>query len=128
MQKQDFEQLVAEAWLSHIPEKFRVQVKNVALLVEDEPSEEVRTEEELAEHETLFGRYVGIPATERGDLYGVGMTLPDTITIYRKPIEEEAGGDPEKIKDIVAETVWHEVAHYFGLDHDEIDRRRPSAS
>ncbi len=123
MKKEEFEDLVADAWLSAIPEKFRAKVKNVACIVEDEPSDEVRREEGLAEDETLLGRYVVIPATERGDFYGIGATLPDVITIYRNPIEDEAEGDPERIRTVIAETVWHEVAHYFGLDHSEIEKR-----
>ncbi len=128
MKKEEFEDLVAEAWLSAIPEKFRAKVKNVAFIVEDEPSDEVRCEEGLGEDETLFGRYVGIPATERGDMYGIGATLPDVITIYRRPIEEEAEGNPERVRRVVAETVWHEVAHYFGLDHGEIEKREEKRS
>ena len=122
MSRPAFEKLVWEG-IEALPEKFWKKIKNVAVLVEDEPSEDVRREERLANGETLFGLYRGIPATERGDLYGVGPTLPDTITIYRKPIEAEARGDPQKIRAIVADTVWHEYAHYFGLDEHEVKQR-----
>ncbi len=122
MTKTDFEKLVAEGFLA-IPERFKKLVKNVALTVEDEPSPEVRAEEGLREDETLFGRYVGIPHTERGESYGIGATLPDVITIYRKPIEEEADGDPVLIREIVRDTVWHEIAHHFGMDEPEVRER-----
>ena len=110
-----------------VPEKFRHLVKNVAFLVEDEPSEEVRKDMELGEGETLLGLYRGVPRTERGSDYGVGTVLPDTITLYQAPIEaeaEEMGGDfKTAVRRVVAETVWHEVAHYFGLDEHEVSLR-----
>ena len=85
MTHEEFEKLVQEGFLL-IPEKFRERIQNVALLVEDEPSEEVRRREGLSEHETLLGLYQGIPATVRGDSYGIGPTVPDTITLFKFPI------------------------------------------
>ncbi|MEK9177125.1 MAG: metallopeptidase family protein, partial [Patescibacteria group bacterium] len=89
MTPKEFEAIVAEAF-SLVPEKFRSKVKNVALLVEAEPDEATRKAEGLGQGDTLLGLYRGIPRTERGDGYGVGPTMPDTITIYREPIFEEA--------------------------------------
>lgn len=122
MTKTAFETLVAEG-LEAIPERFRALVKNVALTVENEPSAETRVKEGLTDGETLFGLYVGVPHTERGDTYGIGATLPDVITIYQKPIEEEADGDPALIREIVRDTVWHEIAHHFGLGEPEVCER-----
>ena len=119
MDREAFEKLVEEGFLL-IPEKFRERIQNVALLVEDEPSEEVRQQEGLSAEETLLGLYQGIPATVRGDSSGVGPTVPDTITLFKLPIEEAVGGAPEEIRKVVAETVWHEFAHYFGMDEDEV--------
>lgn len=121
MLREDFEHLVEEGFLM-IPDKFREKIENVAFIVEDEPSEEVRVQERLGEHDTLFGLYTGIPITLRGDHYGMGMTMPDTITIYQGPIEEEAAGDEALIRVIVADTVWHEVGHYLGLNEEEVQR------
>ena len=118
----EFETLVAEGF-ERLPEWVRNKIKNVALLVEDEPSDEIRRRETLAEDETLLGYYQGIPLTARGDHYGVGATMPDTITLYQLPIEEEAGGDHEKIREVVADTVWHEFAHHFGMDEHEVRER-----
>ena len=87
MSREEFDTLVQEGFLL-IPERFRERIQNVALLVEDEPSEEVRIREGLSEHETLLGLYQGIPATVRGDSYGIGPTVPDTITLFKLPIEE----------------------------------------
>jgi predicted Zn-dependent protease with MMP-like domain len=122
MQRREFEQLVREGY-RRIPKRFRERVKNVAFLVEDEPSPELRAEEGLSEHETLLGHYRGVPYTERGALYGVEPTLPDTVVIFQKPIEEISAGDPERTRRIVADTVWHEIAHHFGFDEDAVRRR-----
>ena len=119
MNREEFEKLVQEGFLL-IPEKFRERIRNVALLVEDEPSEEVRRQEGLLEHETLLGLYQGIPATVRGDSYGIGPTVPDTITLFKLPIEEAGGNVPEEVRKVVAETIWHEYAHYFGMDEEEV--------
>jgi len=119
MTRDAFEKFVEEGFLL-IPEKFRMKVQNVALLVEDEPSAEVREQEGLQEGETLLGLYQGIPATLRGDTYGIGPTLPDTITLYRLPIEEAAREDGQDIRTVIAETIWHEFAHYFGMDEREV--------
>src|SRR3989338_7254671 len=97
MTREAFKKLVEEGFLL-IPEKFRERIKNVALLVEDEPSEEVRELEGLEEGETLLGLYQGIPATERGDAYGIGETVPDTITLYQQPIEEAAHEDGVEVR------------------------------
>lgn len=122
LSREAFEQLVREGFMQ-LPEKFRAKIKNVAILIEDEPDDEVRKIEGLGNDETLLGYYRGIPHTVRGGEYGVGMTMPDTITLYQLPIEEEAGGDTEAIKRVVAETIWHEVAHYFGYDEHGVRRR-----
>ncbi len=141
MQREEFEQLVAQGY-DLLPEWVKKKIKNVAVLVEDEPSMEVRQREGLGPHETLLGYYHGVPLSERGDLYGVGgAVLPDTITIFQKPIldaaKEEAfplvvsGVDPgasediykECVRKIVADTVWHEFAHHFGMDEYEVRMR-----
>jgi len=132
MDHERFEQLVVEGY-ELLPEWVKHKIRNVALLVEDEPSHEVRAIEGLAEDETLLGYYHGVPLSERGELYGVGVTLPDTITIYRLPTidmaEEELGGDAtdeeceRAIRQIVADTVWHEFAHHFGMNEEEVRAR-----
>jgi len=112
-----------EAALRALPEKFRSKIENVAILLEDEPSDAVRREEGLGPHETLLGLYQGIPLSERGEGYGVGPTLPDTITLYKRPILAEAEEIDRDVGRVVSETIWHEFGHYFGLDEDEVRRR-----
>ena len=89
MTPKEFDEMIEPAFLQ-LPEWIRKKIENVALLVEDEPSEDDREAQGLEEDETLLGLYKGIPLSERGDMYGVGMTLPDTITLYREPILDEA--------------------------------------
>lgn len=112
-----------QAGVAALPQKFRAKIVNVAILLEDEPSTEVRVREGLHDNETLLGLYHGIPLSERGDGYGIGATLPDTITLYKKPMYEEAHGDPDAVARVVRETVWHEFGHYFGLDEFEVRTR-----
>lgn len=123
MDEETFRALAAKEWAA-IPERFALLVENVALIVEDEPDARTREEEGLGEGETLLGLYRGIPRTERGSEYGVGMTLPDTVTLYRLPILEAAGStDPEAVAAEIRDTIWHEVGHYFGFDEPSIGKR-----
>jgi predicted Zn-dependent protease with MMP-like domain len=130
MNEEEFKALALEAW-DAVPEKWRAGLKNVALLIEDEPSFEVREAEGLQEGETLLGLYQGIPLTARGADYGVGGTMPDTITLYRLPILDEAYDLTDDhtnefrnhVRKVLYDTVWHEVGHYFGLEEEPINRR-----
>jgi predicted Zn-dependent protease with MMP-like domain len=133
-----FRRIVEEEW-ANVPEKFQNRIENLALLIEDEPDADTRKEEKLEEGETLLGLYKGIAASERGENYGVGPTLPDTITLYRLPLMEEsktllekrsqsashAAGDAfrEAVHLAIRDTIWHEVGHYFGLDELGVEKR-----
>lgn len=136
MRREEFEKLVEEEFENAIPEKFRPHIKNVGFLVEDEPDQETRREEGLGPGETLLGLYRGIPYPMRGDLYGMGSTMPDTITLFQKPIEDEASNlehssilqntriDFEAcVRQVIRDTIWHEVAHLFGMDEHEVRHR-----
>jgi len=112
-----------DAGIAALAPEYRAKIENVAILVEDEPSDEVREREGLSRHETLLGLYHGVPLAVRGDGYGVGETMPDTITLYRKPILAEAHETDGDVARVVRETIWHEFGHYFGLDEDEVRRR-----
>lgn len=120
MNAEEFENLVAQEWEHALPEKFKHLISNVAFLVAEEPSEEIRVREGLSPHETLLGYYHGIPHTARGDHYGVGATMPDTITLYRIPIEHEAAITGLPIEKVIRDTLWHEVAHHFGFDEESV--------
>lgn len=93
-------------------------MKNVAVIVEDEPPAHILEEMEIEPPDSLFGLYQGTPLPERR--WDYGNTLPDRISIYQKPIED-ACEDDDEIRDCVAETVIHEFGHYFGMDEDQIE-------
>jgi|SRR5687767_6112521 predicted Zn-dependent protease with MMP-like domain len=116
MTRERFTALVEEA-LRDIPARFRAAMTNVAVIVEDEPSQELLDDLDMEPGDTLFGLYQGTPLTERDS--GYGNALPDRISIYQLSIEE-ACEDEEDIRQCVAETVIHEFGHYFGLSEDEI--------
>src|SRR3989344_2884981 len=122
MNREEFEKLVGEGY-EKLPEWVREKIKNVALLVEDEPSDEDRKMQGLGDDETLLGLYKGIPLIERGEHYGVGMTMPDTITLYKLPIEHAALEDGLPVAQVIAETIWHEFAHHFGMNEGEVRMR-----
>ena len=108
----DFEQLVGDA-LDALPNDIRRLMTNVAVTVEDEPPD----------GRPLLGLYQGVPWGSRGPYYA--GVLPDKITIYRGPIERMSGGDSERLKSHVRRTVFHEIAHHFGISDQrlvDIDR------
>jgi predicted Zn-dependent protease with MMP-like domain len=115
--RERFTRLVEDA-LREIPRRFRDEMRNVAVVVEDEPPVHVLEEMEIPPEDTLFGLYQGTPLPERGWSYG--NTLPDRISIYQIPIEE-ACEDDDEIRDCIAETVIHEFGHYFGMSEEEIE-------
>jgi predicted Zn-dependent protease with MMP-like domain len=117
MTRHAFEKLVADA-VRLIPARFRREMDNIALVVEDEPDAELLEDMEIDPPDSLYGLYQGTPLTERH--WAEGNRLPDRITIYQGPIEEDAEDD-EDARDIIAETLIHEVGHYFGLSEDEIE-------
>ena len=117
MRRWDFEKLVAEA-LDELPRRFRRQLRNIAVVVESEPSQELLEDMGLWPHGTLLGLYQGIPLPRRGFSYG--NVLPDHITIFQKPIETMCR-TRDDIKEAVKNTVTHEIGHYFGLDDKRLE-------
>ena len=123
--KKDFEELVKNG-ISAIPEKFLRKLDNVAIVIEDEPTLAKKKKLNIHSGWTLLGLYEGVSQTRRGVNYNA--VLPDKITIFRKPIIEEAR-DEKDLKEIVKNTVWHEIAHHFGMSEiqarqAEIKRRK----
>jgi predicted Zn-dependent protease with MMP-like domain len=112
-----FEKIVADA-LGTIPQRFRRALSNIAIVVEDEPAPELLRDLEIEPPDTLFGLYQGTPLTERGWQYG--NALPDQILLFQGPHEREAEDDEELVTS-VAETLIHEIGHYFGLSEEEIE-------
>ena len=106
--EQRFEDLVAEA-IDGLPDWVHERLENVQVIVEAHPPRD---------EPNLLGLYEGIPLTERGNEYT--WALPDRITLYRKTIEREAGGDAAAIRHVVADTVVHEIAHFFGISDERL--------
>ena len=115
MDREKFEELVRQG-IDAIPKKFLEKLDNVNIVIEDEPTEAQIKKLKLGISSKLFGLYEGIPQTKRGYYSGV---LPDKITIFQKPIEEKALND-EHVKEMVKNTVWHEIAHHFGMDEERV--------
>jgi len=104
--------------LDRLPRRFRDGLRNVEIVVEKRPSPELLRAEGLdPRHDTLYGLYQGIPLPERS-AFDPPM-LPDKITIFSEPLLEDFP-DREELRAEIRLTVLHEIAHYFGMDEDEI--------
>jgi predicted Zn-dependent protease with MMP-like domain len=117
MKRAEFLALVNDA-MAMIPDRFRDAMKNIAIVVEDEPSARALADVGLEPPDTLLGLYEGTPLTERQ--WAHGNVLPDKITLFQLPIED-ASSDSEDVMIAIAETLIHEVGHYFGLSEEEIE-------
>lgn len=119
----DFERLVDRAWET-IPERFRERFSNVSIFVQDWPDPEQLEAGGVPPGGTLLGLYEGVPLDRRG--WGYNMALPDRVTLFQGPIEQDARSRQE-VGQIVFDTLWHELAHHLGMDEDEVraaERRR----
>src|SRR3954453_8008086 len=112
MTEDEFVKLVEQAY-AKIPARFRRRLRNVAILVDREPSPRQLAAAAVGSGATLLGLYEGRPLTNRSvwDTF----VMPDRITIFQAP-HERLARDPVRLRKLVEETVWHEVAHYFGMD------------
>jgi len=119
MGKEKFEDLISQA-LKKLPYRFLNKLKNIAIVAQDKPSEFQKKQLGYSSGGCILGLYEGIPQIKR-QYYN--RAAPDKITLFQKNIENAAGGNEEKIKDIVQETVWHEIAHHFGMNEEEIRKR-----
>lgn len=106
-----FRTLVARA-LAGLPEEFRQRLENIQVLVQDWPTPRQLARAGAWRRADLLGLYEGVPLPHRGTSYG--MTLPDRVTLFRKPIEARGSSEAE-MESLVQEVVRHEIAHYFGL-------------
>src|ERR1035441_7398332 len=116
MRPDEFDKLVQGAY-GLIPSRFRKRLQNVAMLVEAEPTPAQLAEAGVGPGGTLLGLYEGRPLTQRSVFESFAM--PDKITIFQGP-HERLARSPEDIPRLVADTVWHEVAHYFGMDELQV--------
>ncbi len=114
---EEFDQLITRA-MDELPQQYIKGLDNVAIVYADDPDEYQRQKTNLDEHSLLFGLYEGIPLTKRGANYN--FVLPDKITLFKNSILM-VSDTREHLFEQIKRTLWHEVAHYYGLDHDRID-------
>jgi len=116
MEPNEFDRLVSAAY-ARIPGRFRKRLDNLAMIVEREPSAAQLQRARVAPGGTLLGLYEGRPLTQRSVFEPFAM--PDRITIFQGP-HERLARSPEHLAQMVEDTVWHEVAHYFGMDELQV--------
>ena len=118
MDHQEFRKEVARV-IDRLPRRFREQLHNIEFVVEDRPSNELLRAEGLdPRHDTLYGIYQGVPLPDRSSLDP--PLLPDKITIFAEPLQEDFP-NLDELREEIRLTVLHEIAHYFGMDEDEIE-------
>jgi predicted Zn-dependent protease with MMP-like domain len=109
-------QALIDAAFDKLPKTHRDNIKNVAILYADEPTPEQRVKLELRHDQTLLGLYEGVPLSQR---QGSTQLLPDKITLFKGPLTRMVGTEGELQQEIY-HTLWHEIAHYYGLNHTDI--------
>lgn len=118
MKRADFERVLRQA-IDDLPEMFRAALDNLAVVVEDRPPGWLLRDLGVPSGETLYGLYHGIPLPDRS-VQDSG-NLPDKISIYRVPLEEDFPDRGELVREIRM-TLLHEIGHYFGMDEKELAR------
>jgi predicted Zn-dependent protease with MMP-like domain len=114
---EQFQGLINESMASLSKDHLK-RLENVAILYEYNPTPEQRMQLALRHDQTLFGLYEGVPLTKR---QGVVKLLPDKITLFKNPICMVTNNLTE-LKEQIRHTLWHEIAHYYGLNHDNINK------
>lgn len=112
----EFDEIVSSV-MDELPQEYISNMKNVSVVIADDPTEDQRIKLNLRCHESLFGLYEGIPQTKRGA--GYNLVLPDKITLFKNPLLS-ASQDIKQFRENTKRTLWHEIAHHFGLDHKRI--------
>jgi len=113
---EEFDTIVSSV-MDELPQDYITGLKNVSVVIADDPTDDQRTKLKLRCRETLFGLYEGIPLTKRGS--GYNLVLPDKITLFKNPLLQ-ASRDLEAFRENTKRTLWHEIAHHYGLDHERI--------
>ncbi|HMH70244.1 MAG TPA: metallopeptidase family protein [Candidatus Saccharimonadales bacterium] len=114
---EEFDRLITRA-MDELPQKYIEGLDNVAIVQADEPTSEQKVKMKLDDHHLLLGLYEGIPLTQRGN--GYSFVLPDKITLFKHSILAVARNETQLFEQI-KRTLWHEIAHYYGLNHHRID-------
>lgn len=115
---EQFDALITRA-MDDLPQEYIQGLNNVAIVMADEPTEEQKVKMKLRENAVLLGLYEGIPLTQRGNAYT--FVLPDKITLFKHSILQVVRSDEELFEQI-KRTLWHEIAHYYGLNHERMHK------
>lgn len=114
---EEFDRLISQA-MDELPQEYIKGLNNVAIVMADEPTELQKQKMHLDNQHLLLGLYEGIPLTQRGS--GWSGMLPDKITLFKYSILRVVHSDTELFEQI-KRTLWHEIAHYYGLSHARMD-------
>ncbi|MDN5276006.1 MAG: hypothetical protein JWN33_655 [Candidatus Saccharibacteria bacterium] len=114
---EQFDALITRA-MNELPQEYIKGLDNVAIVMADEPDEHQRASTHVRENGLLLGLYQGIPLTHRGG--GYNLVLPDKITLFKHALLQ-ISYNPESLFENIKRTLWHEIAHYYGLDHARMD-------
>ena len=116
---EDFDAIITKA-MDELPQEYIEGLNNVAIIYADDPDEYQKQKAHLDGQHMLLGLYEGIPLTQRGA--GYSFVLPDKITLFKNSLLA-ISDTPEKFFQEVKRTLWHEMAHYYGLSHRDMDSR-----
>ena len=114
-----FEELINRA-MDELPQEYIQNLDNIAIVQADEPSEEQKEKMHIDGNSLLLGLYEGIPLTQRGN--GYAFVLPDKITLFKRPIMAVSATE-DAFYEQIKRTLWHEIAHFYGLSHADMDAR-----
>lgn len=112
----EFDALITRA-MDELPQKYIKDLENVAIVMADSPTSEQLKKISVKPGHLLLGLYEGIPLTKRGSNYN--FVLPDKITLFKDQIVAISVDDSDLFEQI-KRTLWHEIAHYYGLNHSRI--------
>lgn len=118
MDDNEFDILITRA-MDELPQKYIKGLENVAIVMADEPTLEQLHKAKVGANNLLLGLYEGIPLTKRDA--GYNLVLPDKITLFKRSLLE-LSKNSEELFENVKRTLWHEIAHYYGLGHEQIDK------
>ncbi len=117
MEREKFEEYIEEA-IQKVPKSVRDKIVNVAFVIEDDPRSARETERQILSRGILLGLYQGVSLPHRSGYYS--GVLPDKITLFKESIEQIAGTDPQKVRELIHEVVHHEIAHYLGMNEAQV--------